>query len=162
MPYSYANFKGEIGEHIKQNVNQSTKILDVGPGFGIYGLMLVGYDVDAVEIHQPYIDMFNLNALYINVHIGDIREFDISEYEYIIMGDILEHLTTEEALQFLNKCKDKKVMVAVPYMFEQGEEFGNIYETHHQSDLTEDIMLERYPMLNLLFGDGHYGYFINY
>ena len=56
----------------------------------------------------------------------------------------------------------KKAMVAVPYKFEQGEEYGNIHETHHQPDLTVAIMYQRYPMLRLIYGDLRYGYYINY
>jgi hypothetical protein len=51
---------------------------------------------------------------------------------------------------------------AVPYLFEQGEEYGNIYEKHQQADLTPAIFLERYPMMRLLFGDENYGYYVNY
>jgi hypothetical protein len=52
-------------------------------------------------------------------------------------------------------------MIAVPYLYEQGEEFGNIHETHLQPDLTPEIMLERYPDLKLIYGDENYGYYGN-
>ena len=161
MPYSYGDFKYEVIEHIKENTTQQSKILDVGPGAGTYGVQLRDWNVEALEIHAPYIQMFNLNESYKEVHIGDIREFDISEYEYIIMGDVLEHLTIDEAKEVLNKMKDKKVMVAVPYLFEQGEEMGNIYETHHQPDLTDDLMRSRYK-LKPLYTNERYGYYTNY
>ena len=77
------------------------------------------------------------------------------------MGDVLEHLTVEESKSVLNKMKDKKVMVAVPYLFEQGEEMGNIYETHHQPELTHELMIERYG-LTPLYTNERYGYYINY
>jgi len=53
-------------------------------------------------------------------------------------------------------------MIAVPFLYEQGEWEGNVYETHHQPDLTPAIMQERYPELNLLIGDNAYGYYVNY
>jgi acetyl-CoA carboxylase biotin carboxylase subunit len=59
-------------------------------------------------------------------------------------------------------AKDKLCLVAVPYMYEQGTEFENVYETHHQPDLTKEIFLERYPQMKYLCGDDHYGYFVNY
>ena len=56
----------------------------------------------------------------------------------------------------------KLVMVAVPYLYEQGTEFGNVHETHLQPDLTPEVMATRYPMLHLLYGDEQYGYYANY
>ena len=59
-------------------------------------------------------------------------------------------------------AKDKLCLVAVPYNYEQGTEFGNVHETHHQPDLTKQLVLERYPQMQYLCGDDHYGYFVNY
>ena len=42
---------------------------------------------------------------------------------------------------------------------EQGEHEGNIYETHHQADLTPDVMKERYPKLSTVFKNQYYGYY---
>jgi hypothetical protein len=53
-------------------------------------------------------------------------------------------------------------MIAVPYMYRQGEWEGNVYETHWQPDLTPEVMALRYPELKLLVGDAVYGYYINY
>jgi hypothetical protein len=91
-------------------------------------------------------------------------EFDFDSYDYLIMGDVLEHITFVQAKNLLDKitAKDKLCLVAVPYMYEQGTEFDNVYETHHQPDLTKDVFLERYPQMKYLCGDDHYGYFVNY
>ena len=161
MPYSYGDYKNEVIHHIKDNTSEYSKILDVGPGAGTYGSMLKHLDIEALEIHPPYIQMFNLTDIYKKIHIGDIRKFDITPYDYIIMGDVLEHLTQNEATEVLNRMWNKKVMVAVPYLFEQGEEMGNIYETHHQPDLTDELMQSRYG-LNPLYTNERYGYYINY
>lgn len=166
MPYSYSHYKNEVRDHIVDNFKKDTRILDVGAGSGTYGhLLRPHYDrIDALEIFPEYIKMFNLESVYNNVIIGDILNFEISEYDYIIMGDILEHLEVESAMRLINKITDlrKKVLVAVPYNYEQGEEFGNIYETHHQPDLTIGKMYQRYHSLRLLYGDMNYGYYINY
>jgi hypothetical protein len=161
MPYSYGDYKSEVITHIKDNTSEYSKILDVGPGAGTYGSMLKHLDIEALEIHPPYIEMFKLDEIYKKVHIGDIREFDITPYDYIIMGDVLEHLKVNEAKAVINLMKDKKIMVAVPYLFEQGEEMGNIYETHQQPDLTDELMQSRYG-LNPLYINERYGYYINY
>lgn len=166
MPYSYSHYKNEVRDHIVDNFRKETKILDVGAGSGTYGnLLKPHYDtIDALEIFPEYIKMFNLENVYNNVFIGDIMNFDIAGYDYIIMGDILEHLTVPNATYLMNKFSvlKKNVLIAVPYNYEQGEEFGNIYETHHQPDLTISRMYQRYPDLRLLYGDMNYGYYINY
>jgi hypothetical protein len=43
---------------------------------------------------------------------------------------------------------------------EQGEYEGNTHETHLQPDLTPDLMKERYPDLELIYGNGQYGYYV--
>lgn len=162
MPYSYGYYKQDIRNHFLEKIDYNSKILDVGPGSGTYcKLLSPEYKMDALEIWEPYVDMFKLKDVYQNVIIGDVRHFDMSGYDYIILGDILEHLSIEDATMVLESISDKKYLVAVPYLFEQGEEFGNIHETHLQPDLTEEIMISRYG-LNKLFSNDKYGYFINY
>jgi hypothetical protein len=78
------------------------------------------------------------------------------------MGDVFEHLTFNEARDLLTRMNGKRVMIAVPYMYRQGEWEGNVYETHWQPDLTPEVMALRYPELKLLVGDAVYGYYINY
>jgi hypothetical protein len=166
MPYSYSLFKDEVKKHFIKNVQKSVKILDVGAGSGTYALLLGDEypNIDAIEIFPNYIHMFNLSDIYKNVIIGDILDFDFDEYEYLIMGDVLEHFTFVQAKNLLDKitAKDKICLVAVPYMFKQGTEFDNVHETHHQPDLTKEIFLERYPQMKFLCGDDNYGYFVNY
>ena len=164
MPYSYSQFKEEVKQHIFNTIPKGTKFLDVGPGCGTYAhLLREKYTIDGLEIFEPYIDQFNLRSLYNKVIIGDILSFDFHEYDYIIMGDILEHIPTKQAQELLTFINNHhKCLVAVPYLFEQGEWGGNIHETHHQPDLTHEIFLERYPYMHLLFGDKNYGYYINY
>jgi predicted TPR repeat methyltransferase len=165
MPYSSEAFKDEIKRHIFSNNNVGTKMLDVGVGAGRYGRMLSDFFyIDAVEIHAPYIERFNLNEIYNNVYNANILAFDFSPYDYIIMGDILEHIPKYEAMNLVGKINSagKKLLVAVPYMYEQGESEGNVHEIHHQADLTHEIFLERYPCMKLLYKDDGYGYYINY
>jgi hypothetical protein len=45
--------------------------------------------------------MFKLNEYYRNVFLGNIMTFDFSKYDYLIMGDIIEHLKIEDAQKLL-------------------------------------------------------------
>ena len=142
------------------------QILDVGCGSGGYFELLNGSynNIDGIEIYPNYIQMFNLDTKYRRLILGDVLQQDLSEWEYFIMGDVIEHMTYEEALQLIQKIHNsgKFMMVAVPYLFNQDEEYGNIHEIHKQPDLTKEVFLERYPCMKFLFGDNNYGYFVNY
>lgn len=166
MPYSYREFKQEIKHHIVDVIPKTSKILDVGPGCGTYSDLLrdLGFKIDCLEIWEPYIHQFNLSEKYENVILGNIIDFDFTGYDYIIMGDILEHLTVVDAQEIIRKIEvnNIKALVAVPYEYEQGEWDGNIYETHLQPELTPELMNSQYPTLKLFVGDDKYGYYINY
>ena len=99
MPYSYNDYKLEIRFFFKKTLPVGTKILDVGPGAGTYWKVAngLGYKMDCIEIHKPYIKEFKLKEKYDNVFEGNILDFDISKYEVIILGDVLEHITTNDA-----------------------------------------------------------------
>ena len=166
MPNSYGYFKPEVKDWFVENVPTSKRLLDVGPGQGTYSDLLrnLGYRMDAVEVWAPYVDQFSLRTKYDNVYIENILEFNWTDYDFIILGDVLEHLGKEDAKRLINAMHfhGKHFLVAIPYTMEQdGEEYGNTYETHLQPDLTPDIMLERYPGLVPLYTNDWYGYYVN-
>mgnify|MGYP003626071240 FL=1 len=43
MPHSSTDFKLEIQNHLDKNFSRDIKILDVGPGAGMYGHLLSKY-----------------------------------------------------------------------------------------------------------------------
>jgi len=163
MPFSFPYFKDEVKEWFKTNVPTSKRILDVGPGEGTYAILLksLGYRIDAVEIWAPYIDEYKLREKYDLVYTGSILDFDISNYDFIILGDVLEHIPADDAQKLIGKiiALKKECLVAVPYMMEQGTHNGNVFETHHQADLTPEVMNSRYPFLTLIYANEYYGYY---
>jgi glycosyltransferase involved in cell wall biosynthesis len=166
MPNSYTVFKPEIRQWFIENVPTSKRVLDVGPGQGTYSELLreLGYRMDAVEVWAPYVDRFDLRDKYDNVYIANILEFNWKDYDFIILGDVLEHLEKEDAQELMKQVQfyGKQCLVAIPYTMEQdGEEYGNTYETHLQPDLTPEIMKERYPTLVPLYTNNLYGYYIS-
>ncbi len=99
MPVSFNFFKNEVGEWIESNIPTHKRVLDVGPGVGTYSDLIrhKGYQIDAVEIFRPYIEKYGLIDKYDNVYCDDILRFDISDYDFIILGDVLEHIPADKA-----------------------------------------------------------------
>jgi hypothetical protein len=168
MPTSYPLYKDSVRNWVLNNIPLNAKILDIGAGCGTYSDLLrgYGYKMDAIEIWKPYIDKYELKKKYDVVYHKNILAIDfviLDKYDFFILGDVLEHLTVEEGqlLMLFLKQNKKKYIVAVPYQMEQGEYEGNTHETHLQPDLTPDIMKQRYPDLELLYGNNYYGYYIN-
>lgn len=164
MAYSYYYFKPEVRDYLIKKFDNKATILDVGAGEGTYYNLLHDYfkNMDAVEVFKPNIDNYGLKQKYHKVYNIDIKDFEYGNYDIIIFGDIIEHLEVKEAQEVLkyafSKCKE--MIVAVPYLLEQGIEEDNIYEIHKQPDLTPKIMEERYPYLKLLYKNDLYGYYV--
>lgn len=149
MPTSYKRGKKEIVEYLTSNYGRLSKVLDVGPGKGTYWSLLHHHfdDIDACEIHKPYIEKFKLHEMYSNVHNMSIMDFpSFEKYDIVLMGDILEHLTVKDAQRLLERmsCVDE-VMIAVPFEYHQGAANGVESERHLQPDLTHENFMERYP-----------------
>ncbi len=158
MPGSWGYFRHDIKEYLTKNFDSNSTILDVGCGQGDYADMLTDYfgKFDAVEIFEPYIEQFNLKERYNNVYNVNILDFDFEHYDIIIMGDILEHLSREDAVTLIDKLKDKcnELMIVVPYYLPQDTVNDNIYERHLQPDIDDEIMEKYFPSLELLNYNG--------
>lgn len=166
MPTSYNDFKIDIKEYIYKRYSTNIKILDVGPGIGTYAKLLPDYkNIDCVEIYNPYIEQYNLKSLYKNVFNKNILDFEFEYYDIIIMGDILEHLSVDDSLKLLNKIlpKCKEIIISVPYLADFNylyDDEPNKNELHIQVDLTEEIMLNRYPMLKRIWSNNRIGVYV--
>ena len=144
-------FRKFISEYLINKFSSASRILDAGPGIGTYYYILNHYfqSIDCVEIHKPYIDRYNLKNKYSNVYNCDVLELDVSKYDIIIMGDVLEHLPVIESQNLIKNIIEKcqEVIVVVPWEYRQGIIDGNTHEVHEQDDLTKDIMKIRFPNL---------------
>lgn len=164
MAGSFEYFKKDIAEYLENKFTDIARVLDVGVGSGTYYNLLGNYfkNIDGVEVFKPNIEKYELEKKYNKVYNVDIKDFEYDFYDIIIFGDIIEHLEVEDAQKVLEYAKDRcrEMIVAVPYCYEQGVEEDNVYEIHKQADLTPENVLERYPMLELLYGNSFYGYYI--
>lgn len=143
MPYSSHDGKKELFAHVAKLGRHKT-ILDVGPGAGYIGRNLkeMGFtNVDAIEIHEPYIDQFQLRKIYRTVIHGDIVQAHfLDNYGLMIFGDILEHIPEKTAVELVEKLKfiGQKAVFSVPWNYQQGALDGVESEIHHQPDLTKE------------------------
>lgn len=154
--------KPEMLEWIKANFKEGETCLDVGACDGKWAKLINGYLIcDAVEVYTPNITKHGLIDKYREVFNADIRGLKYNYYDLIIFGDVLEHMTVEEAQEVLKYAKDhcRDYIVAVPYMWHNRSHYGNPYEIHQQEDLTPENTLERYPDLMPRLITERYGYY---
>lgn len=150
--HSYSDFRKESIEILWEAYPDSNlRILDIGAGAGAYSCLKEKYkNVDAIEIWEPNVFKNRLAMKYDCVYAMDVMNFDFNKYDYdlVILGDILEHLSIEDAQTLIDRMKKagvKNGLIHVPFQFEQGPIYGNNYEIHKQPDLTADIVSKRYP-----------------
>lgn len=154
MPYSSNEGKDTVINWIDSV--EHNRILDIGPGSGVYADLIntrgMWYSaLDAVEAWTPYIDMFNLKSKYTNVINIDVRNHDDFNYDIIILGDILEHMSKEDAVSLWDKCSKnaKYAVISIPIIhYPQGHEFGNPFEEHVKDDWTALEVLQTFSNIN--------------
>lgn len=153
MSYNYG--KQEVREWVQKHFPTESTILDVGAQEGTWRRLLPEYpNMDAVEAFTP-----NAEKLtgYRNVFNEDIRDMEYGGYDLIIFGDVIEHMSVIEAVIVLEyakpRCRD--MIIAVPFLYPQGEVYGNPYEVHVQDDLTHDLFMERYDGFEILVNPGN-------
>ena len=119
---------------------QPKTIIDVGAGAGTYAKLLKPF-IEAhyagVEIYQKNVDQYNLHELYDTMVVGDVRELESLQADLIIFGDVLEHMTEEEAVKVWDVASKgcKYAILSIPIIhYPQGEVDGNVHETHVVDD----------------------------
>lgn len=150
---SYDYGKIEVVNYVYQNFAPGSTCLDVGACDGKWHSLLGHYlTMDAVEIFEPNIEYNRLRYKYRHVYNCDILDYHYSWYDLIIFGDVLEHMTVENAQAVLRWAKSRcyDMIIGVPFLYQQGEIYGNPYERHIQDDLTPERFDERYPGFDVL------------
>lgn len=150
MPYSDPDNKGWV-EAVMVELQPKT-VLDVGPGAGAYATIArrVGSVevVDAVEIWEPYVAEFGLTHLYDTLHVADVREHENFDYDLVCFGDVLEHMSREDALAVYSRAlaQAKHVLFSIPIIHvPQGAYAGNPHEEHVEDDWKHEEILEFFP-----------------
>ena len=110
-------------------------VIDVGPGVGTYSNLLrkPGQHWTGIEAFGPYVNAYNLNAKYDYVVVEDVRKHKFSPTDLIILGDVLEHMTQNEAKNVIRRAKRaaRAVLISVPVLhLDQDAVNGNTFERH--------------------------------
>lgn len=154
MPFSSNDGKQYI-RNILSRVRRD-KILDVGVGSGTYAKMLPDSQFTGIEIWEPYVERFNLKALYKDLIIEDARKVDYSalgHFDVAIAGDVLEHMTEDEAKALVDNLKKicDTLIISIPIgHYPQGESEGNPHEQHVVDDWSDE-------RVRSVFGDPKWG-----
>ena len=146
MPFSSENGKPQIRK-IMERLKPST-MLDVGCGSGTYAKMFPDVSKTGIEIWEPYIEQYGLKDLYNNLITADIRTWEPTRtYDVAILGDILEHMTVEEAKAVFEKIKgcSTSVIVSIPIgHYPQDEYEGNPHEAHVVDHWTDEMVKDTF------------------
>lgn len=146
MPYSSESGKQHI-KNILDRVKRDT-VLDVGVGSGTYAKLLPDSKLTGIEIFEPYVERFKLNDLYGNLLVQDARTVDyaaLGRFDVAIAGDVLEHMTADEAKELVGKLREiaDTVIVAIPIgHYPQDESEGNPHEKHVVDDWSDEKFRE--------------------
>ncbi len=150
MPHSDFANKAWMSRAIEQIAPQT--VLDIGPGSGAYGRIVRDVAADAnligVEAWEPYIDEFGLRAIYDDVLVMDARELNDWSSDLVIFGDVLEHMSEEDARLLWAKAASAsgKVLMSIPIIhYPQCAEHGNPYEVHVVEDWSHERVMDTFP-----------------
>lgn len=150
------------------NKNSIKKICDIGPGQGTY-YHILKEDIPeshwtGVEAFMPYINQFNLTHFYDVIKNKDIRRFiPTEEYDLVIAGDVLEHMTKEQAIEVVNKFKPlcKFFLISIPIIhWPQAAINNNPFEVHVKDDWSDAEIRETFDNILYSFVGSHIGVYV--
>lgn len=137
----------------QRGLDRPVAILDVGAGFGKYGLLIREYVnglaggavslLDAIEAEPRYLERFPwLERIYGNVIEADVtvltRE-ELAVYDIVVMADVIEHLDKDVALELLARI-DGYVVISTPRdYFQNPEHLEYPFESHRSHWTVEDF-----------------------
>ena len=150
MGYSDPTNKPWTQEKIVE-INPST-VLDIGAGQGVYlNLIRESFgdkvSVNAVEVWQPYIDQFDLENRYNTLFAMDVRDLNNFNYDLVILGDVLEHMPEQDAINLWDKISKqaKYAIISIPIIhYHQDAINGNPYEVHVEEDWNTERVLKTF------------------
>lgn len=119
-------------------------ILDVGPGFGKYGVLFREYcprhpKMIAVEAWEPYVVDYHLRGIYEHVFVDDVLNLDdysLNFTDAVYLGDVIEHLDKDSAIELLDRIRSPIVINTPEHFFHNGDNLP--WTETHRSHWTMD------------------------
>lgn len=160
MPRSSPEGKAQIKEWVENVQISYSKIIDVATGQGTYKNLfgdmpnLKNCQWHGIEIWPRWIKKFALKEKYDVLFEHDVRTFDYSNYgpyDIAFVGDVLEHMTKDEAISLVNILKENvnHIFISIPIVYmPQGADGGNPYEVHVKPDWSHEEVLETFTGIN--------------
>jgi 2-polyprenyl-3-methyl-5-hydroxy-6-metoxy-1,4-benzoquinol methylase len=159
MPTSALQLAPHVIAHVwevHQELGRPISVLDVGPGFGKFGLLFREYvegidhgsafsRLDAVETEPRYLARFRwLPEIYDRVIVADVCALSDTELDYdlIVMAEVLEHLDRDAALHLLGRIPGR-VVISTPRAFFDNPEADEWESERHRSHWTPEDFAER-------------------
>ncbi len=137
-----------------------TSVLDIGVGFGKYGVLCREYlelwdergeytnfthRIDGIEAFPEYLTPIH-QTVYNQVYIGNasqiIQDLPLS-YDLVLLIDVLEHFEKQEGEQLVKNLlrKNQSILISVPKNIgNQGDVFHNPYEIHRSKWRIPEIL----------------------
>lgn len=120
----------------------------MGPGVGTYARLPAGPDARrrvGLEVWEPYLTTYSLTQYDDEIIVGDVRTTELPTADVVIFGDVLEHMTREEAMAVWQRAAETAryaVYLSVPIVhYRQHEIEGNPFEVHVEQDWDVDSVL---------------------
>lgn len=153
-PIGYASNEGKafaIGELLCLERDPEF-FLDIGAGAGSWLEAVKPWFLQskwiAVEAWKPYIERFCLPDRYNLVIPGDAREVAFPNVDVVILGDVLEHVTKEEAVAIWEKARGAawhRVILSIPIIhYPQGHVHDNPWQEHVKDDWTHEEVMDTF------------------
>ena len=154
--------------HIKRIVGalKHDRMLDIGCGEGTYAKLFPDADWTGIEVWEPYVEAYGLKSLYSKLIIADARTYVFEpedRFDIAFAGDVLEHMTQEEAKALLDRLRQvaDTVIASIPIgHFPQGDWGGNPHERHIVDDWTDARVKEAFGKPSWSAIDGEIGVYV--
>lgn len=127
-------------------------VLDVGPGFGKYGVLIREYvrptRLDAIEAEPRYVARFPwLEAIYDTVMVGDVTTdlsaVDLDSYDVVLLADVLEHVNHDAGAALLDRISGRAVICTPRDFFQNPEASEYPFECHRSVWTAQEIAAVR-------------------
>lgn len=131
------------------------EILDLGCGYGFWGLYLRmkkrgDFIITGIERFTRYVAIHNEMNIYTETYLLDVRDMSnfyyFRKYDLIICGELVEHLTKEEADVLLDKLDsmfNKMLIVTTPLGFMKTVGYDNNKYQIHKSGYDKKYFKDR-------------------